>query len=211
MPDPTSNSMPLTGGTMLSWLASRSSSPASARAIRAAAVLFVTALTAAAAQLSLPLPFTPIPLTIQPMIVLLGGAALGARAGAVSQLLYLALGVAGLPVFAASPLLPPGAARLLGPTGGYLLAYPAAAFVAGWLAAKGLDRRYLTTVLAMLAGLVVVYASGAAWLAFVLSPSNPTLALSPALRGGVFPFILADTVKLLFAAGLMPLAWKLLR
>jgi biotin transport system substrate-specific component len=174
-------------------------------------VLFITALTAAAAQVSLPLPFTPIPLTIQPMVVLLGGAVLGARAGAVSQLLYLAIGVAGLPVFAASPLLPQGAARLLGPTGGYLMAYPAAAFLAGWLAGRGFDRRYLTTVLAMLAGLAVIYASGAAWLAFVLSPSNPSLALSAALRGGVFPFILADGVKLLFAAGVMPLAWKLLR
>lgn len=202
--------MTLPAGTMLSCLAARSSSPASARGLRVAAVLFVTALTAAAAQLSLPLPFTPIPLTIQPMVVLLGGAVLGARAGAASQLLYLAIGIAGLPVFAASPLLPPGAARLLGPTGGYLMAYPAAAFLAGWLAGRGFDRRYLTTVLAMLAGLAVIYASGAAWLAFVLSPSNPAQALSPALRGGVFPFILADTVKLLFAAGVMPAAWRLL-
>ncbi len=91
-------------------------------AILAAAALFVTVLTATAAQVSLPLPFTPVPFTFQPMIVLLGGAALGARLGALSQVLYLAAGVAGLPVFAASPLLPPGLARLLGPTGGYLLA-----------------------------------------------------------------------------------------
>jgi len=195
---------------MLGWLAARSGFAAPARGIRTAAVLFVAVLTAAASQLSLPLPFTPIPLTVQPMGVLLGGAVLGARAGAVSQLLYLALGLAGLPVFAASPLLPQGAARLLGPTGGYLMAYPAAAFVAGWLAQRGLDRRYLTAVLAMLAGLAVIYASGTLWLAFVLSPSNPAQALAPAIRGGVFPFVLADTLKLLFAAGVMPLAWRLL-
>ncbi|MBP1635348.1 MAG: BioY protein [Acidobacteria bacterium] len=195
---------------MLGWLAARSGFAAPARGIRTAAVLFVAVLTAAASQLSLPLPFTPIPLTVQPMVVLLGGAVLGARAGAVSQLLYLALGLAGLPVFAASPLLPQGAARLLGPTGGYLMAYPAAAFVAGWLAQRGLDRRYLTAVLAMLAGLAVIYASGTLWLAFVLSPSNPAQALAPAIRGGVFPFVLADTLKLLFAAGVMPLAWRLL-
>src|SRR5262249_52516450 len=86
---------------------------------RAAAVLFVTVLTIVAAQVSIPLPFTPVPFTLQPMVVLLGGAALGARLGMSSQLLYLAIGLAGLPVFAASPTLPQGFARLLGPTGGH--------------------------------------------------------------------------------------------
>ena len=85
--------------------------------LRASAVLFVTALTALAAQISVPLPFTPVPFTLQPMIVLLGGAALGARLGATSQALYLLVGLAGLPVFAASPVLPQGAARLIGPDG----------------------------------------------------------------------------------------------
>src|SRR6185503_10300582 len=122
---------------------------------RAAAVVFVTALTAAAAQISVPLPFTPVPLTFQPMVVLLGGAVLGARLGTASQLLYLALGIAGLPVFAASPTLPQGAARLFGPTGGYLMAYPLAAFITGRLAERGFDRRYLTAVLAMACGLGV--------------------------------------------------------
>src|SRR4029450_1528481 len=74
------------------------------RAIKVAAVLFVTALTAVAAQISVPLPFTPVPFTLTPMVVLLGGAALGARLGMASQILYLALGIAGLPVFAASPI-----------------------------------------------------------------------------------------------------------
>ena len=107
-------------------------------AIKVAAVLLVTALTAVAAQISVPLPFTPVPFTLQPMVVLLGGAALGARLGMASQVLYLALGIAGFPVFAASAVLPQGALRLLGPTGGYLMSYPFAAFVAGALAAARL-------------------------------------------------------------------------
>ncbi len=115
-------------------------------AIRAAAVLFVAVLTAVAAQVSIPLPFTPVPFTLQPMIVLVGGAALGARLGLASQILYLTAGIAGLPVFAASPVLPQGFLRLLGPTGGFLMAYPLAAFVAGWLGERGFDRRYLTSV-----------------------------------------------------------------
>ena len=109
-------------------------------------VVFVTVLTAAAAQLSFPLPFTPVPFTIQPMIVLIGAAALGSRLGALAQIFYLMLGVAGLPVFAFSPELPQGVARLLGPTGGYLMAYPIAAFVTGLLAERGLDRHYLSSI-----------------------------------------------------------------
>jgi len=105
------------------------------------AALFVTVLTAVAAQISVPLPFTPVPLTFQPMVVLVGAAALGSRLGMASQVLYLALGIAGLPLFAASPALPQGAARLLGPTGGYLMSFPLAAFVAGFLAERGFDRR----------------------------------------------------------------------
>ncbi len=115
-------------------------------ALRAASVVFIAVLTAAAAQVSVSLPFTPVPLTLQPMVVLLGGAVLGSRLGFASQVAYLAAGIVGLPVFAASPLLPPGAARLLGPTGGFLMSYPVAAFVAGWLAQRGFDRHYLTSV-----------------------------------------------------------------
>ncbi|MBE3073257.1 MAG: biotin transporter BioY, partial [Acidobacteria bacterium] len=181
----------LTGpGTVVSSLADRSESAGLARAIRVAAVLFVTALTAAAAQVSLPLPFTPVPLTLQPMIVLLGAAALGSRLGAMSQVLYLLAGIAGLPVFAASPLLPQGAARLFGPTGGFLMSYPVAALVVGWLAERGFDRRYLTSVLAMAAGLAVLFAWGVLWLAFTLNPAQPALAIGTALRTGFYPFIL---------------------
>jgi biotin transport system substrate-specific component len=170
------------------------------------AVVFITVLTAIAAQVSLPLPFTPVPFTFQPMVVLVGAAALGARLGASSQVLYIALGLAGLPVFAASPTLPQGAARLLGPTGGYLMAYPFAAFVAGWLAERGFDRRYLTGVLAMACGLAVVFAGGIAWLTFI---SRPALGVAGAVRVGLMPFVVADGVKLLAAAAIMPSLWWL--
>src|SRR6478672_2238460 len=135
-------------------------------AIRAASVVLLTGLTAAAAQVSIPLPFTPVPFTLQPMVVLLGGAVLGSRLGMSAQVLYLLAGIAGLPVFAASPVLPQGALRLIGPTGGYLMSYPFAAFVAGSLAERGLDRRYFTSLVAMTCGLAVIFACGVAWLAF---------------------------------------------
>ena len=133
---------------------------AHARAIRIAAVAFITALTAAAAQLSIPVPFTVVPFTLQPMVVLLGGLALGSRLGLASQVLYLLAGIAGLPVFAASATLPPGALRLLGPTGGYLLAYPIAALLVGHLAERGFDRCYVTSILVKDAASIEIYTSG---------------------------------------------------
>ncbi len=160
--------------TFLAAVSDQIDSASANRGIRVAAVMLVAALTAAAAQVSVPLPFTPVPLTFQPMIVLLGGVALGSSLGMWSQVTYLAIGALGLPVFAASPLLPQGLARLAGPTGGYLLCYPIAAFVAGWLAERGLDRRYLGSVVAMAAGLLVIYASGVSWLA--LMTPTPTAA-----------------------------------
>ncbi len=174
-----------------------------------AAVLFVTALTAAAAQVSIPLPFTPVPFTLQPMVVLLGGAALGARLGMASQVLYLLVGIAGLPVFASSPVLPQGVLRLLGPTGGYLMSYPLAAFVTGLLAERGFDRRYLTSVLAMAAGLAVVFAGGVAWLAWFARPL--ATGLNAALQTGLYPFLPADVLKIFAAAAIMPGVWTFLR
>lgn len=181
----------------------RADSSALRTAERAGAVVFVAVLTAIAAQISVPLPFTPVPFTLQPMIVLIGSAALGARLGMASQLVYLSLGIAGLPVFAASPSLPQGAARLLGPTGGYLMAYPAAAFLTGWLAERGFDRRYLTAVVAMLCGLTIIFAGGVTWLALA-APSE-----SGAMAAGLYPFIAADFAKVLLAAGVMPSLWWL--
>ena len=172
--------------------------------LNASAVLFVTVLTALAAQISVPLPFTPVPFTLQPMVVLLGGAALGARLGATSQALYLCLGLAGLPVFAASPILPQGAARLIGPTAGFLVSYPLAAFVTGWLAEQRFDRQYLTSLAAMAAGLAVIFAGGLGWLAF-----GPTaLGLGGAVRTVLVPLLPADLLKLCLAAGVLPTVWR---
>jgi len=180
--------------------------------VPALSVAFITALTAAAAQFSAPLPFTSVPLTLQPMVVLLGGLVLGSRLGAASQVAYLAMGLAGLPVFAASATLPPGPLRLLGPTGGYLLAYPAAAFVAGYLAERGFDRRYATSVLAMLAGLVLIYLCGVAWLGIFarVASGSASIGLGPAFVTGLAPFILPDLIKLVVAAAIVPGLWRLL-
>src|SRR5262249_54536094 len=173
---------------------------------KAVAVAFVTLLTIVAAQVSLPLPFTPVPFTFQPMVVLVGAAALGARLGASSQILYVALGILGLPVFAASPILPQGVARLLGATGGYLMAYPCAAFVTGLLAERGFDRRYVTAVVAMVCGLALVFVGGVSWLALY---ARAAAGWSGALAAGLYPFIVADVVKLLIAAAVMPGLWWL--
>ena len=191
-------------GTLLTALGAGAELPAISRAT---AVAFVTVLTIVAAQISIPLPFTPVPFTLQPMVVLLGAAALGARLGASAQVAYLALGLAGIPVFAASPVLPQGVARLLGPTGGYLMSYPFAALLTGYLAQRGLDRRYLTSIVAMGAGLVIIFSCGVLWLAF----GAPHVGLSGAVASGLVPFLPADIVKLFLAASILPAAWKLLR
>jgi len=172
--------------------------------VRAAAVLLAAALTAAAAQFTLVLPGTAVPFTLTPLVVMLTGAALGSRLGFVAQALYLAAGAAGAPVFAPSPLLPPGAGRLIGATGGYLMAYPVAAFVTGWLAERGWDRRYATSFLSMLAGLTIIFAGGVSWMVIGLQ-----VALPIAFVDGFARFVLADLVKAGMAALILPQAWKL--
>jgi len=190
--------------TILDQVSTRAGSANVWTGVQALSVVFVAVLTAAAAQLSFPLPFTPVPFTIQPMIVLIGAAALGSRLGALSQILYLMLGIAGLSVFAFSPELPQGVLRLMGPTGGYLMAYPLAAFVTGLLAERGLDRRYLTSILAMAVGLSVVFAGGVLWLA-------SGVGMSAALAVGLYPFVIVDVVKIVAAGLVLPSAWKFLR
>ena len=157
----------------------------------AGTVGFAVAL-ALASQIAIPLPGTPVPLTLQPMLVVLAGLCLGPRAAVASMLLYLAAGAAGFPVF--TPLGAPGVARLLGPTGGYLLAYPAAAGITALL------HRRLTSfngrVLAALAGMLVLYTGGLSQLA-ILTGSLQTAALL-----GALPFAAADAVKAVVAAAL---------
>ena len=201
-----------TSATLLHSLTATREAGGYALPIRIASVLFITALTAAAAQVSVPVPFTQVPLTFQPTVVLLGGLVLGSRLGFASQVVYLMAGLAGLPVFAASVTLPPGALRLLGPTGGYLMAYPLAAWATGYLAERGFDRRYVTSVLAMLAGLVIIYASGTVWLGLFARTvtGSAAIGLNAALAAGVYPFVIPDLVKLAAAAGIVPGVWRLL-
>lgn len=158
--------------------------------VRALGVLVAAGALALAAQFALPLPGTPVPLTLQPMLVVLAGLLLGPVDAAMAMVLYLAAGAAGLPVFA--PMGAPGIARLLGPTGGYLLASPIAAAVAG---AFGAGRSgFVTRALAAEAGILVLYVGGFLQLA-ALSGSVAGAALA-----GVVPFVAADAVKALIAA-----------
>jgi biotin transport system substrate-specific component len=199
-------------GTLLNLVATRVEDGTDGRAIRVASVLFITVLTAAAAQISFPLPFTQVPFTFQPMVVLIGGLVLGSKLGFTSQVLYLMAGVAGLPVFAASVTLPPGLLRLVGPTGGYLMAYPVAAFVVGSRAERGFAKRYASSIAAMLVGLAIIYAAGTLWLGYFarLASGSAAVGLSTALATGVYPFVVADLAKLAAAAGITPGLWRLI-
>lgn len=189
-------------GSLLSHSISRADAGASARA---AAVMLAVAVTAASAQFTTPLPFTQVPFVLTPFAVMLTGAALGSRLGFLAQAMYLAIGAIGLPVFAPSLQLLPGAARLIGPTGGYLLAYPVAAFVTGWCAERGWDRRYLSSFASMLAGLAVIYAGGVSWLALL-----PGQSLTSAIIGGFLPYIALDLLKAAAAAKILPSVWSVL-
>ena len=197
--------------TLLELLGTRGDSERLSQATRVGSVAFVVALTALSAQVSVSIPLTPVPLTLQPMVVLMAGLALGPRLGMASQFVYLAIGVAGLPVFAAAPL-PPGVFRLLGPSGGFLMAYPFAAYLAGLLGTRGFDRRYLTSLFAMASGMVVIYAAGTVWLAlFARVPgAGAAVGWPSALAMGVYPFLLADALKLVFASAVLPGVWRLL-
>jgi biotin transport system substrate-specific component len=161
---------------------------------RAGAVALGAALVAIAAQIAIPLPGTPVPMTLQPLAVLLVGAWLGARLGAGSLILYLALGAAGLPVF--TPYGLPGIARLLGPTGGYLLAYPIAAFAVGRLVDAtdpGRTPGVARLTLAVFTGLVLIHLGGLAQLLIL------TGSATGALRLGTLPFVMGDLGKVAIA------------
>jgi biotin transport system substrate-specific component len=157
--------------------------------------------TALAAQIAIPLPGSPVPITGQTWAVLLSGAVLGARRAFLAQALYLAEGAAGLPVFAG---LSGGAAVLAGPTAGYLIAFPFAAAVTGALAERGWDRRFLTMTAAMLLGSVVIFGLGLANLSRFV-PGGQLLA------AGLLPFIPGDIVKSSLAALVFPSVWRWVR
>jgi len=167
----------------------------------AALVFGAALLTALASRIAVPLPWTPVPLTLQTFAVLLSGMVLGAGRGFLSQVLYLAAGASGLPVFAGGAA---GVATFAGPTGGYLLAFPVAAAITGALAERGWDRRFVTTVAAMLLGSGVIFACGLAMLSRFVPP--PQLFAS-----GLLPFLPGDLLKAVLAALALPTAWRVAR
>lgn len=159
--------------------------------LKAWGVALFVVLTAAAARAKIQLPFTPVPITLQPMAVLLAGAVLGPRLGGLSQLAYVLAGLCRLQVFAGAP--GAGPAVLAGPTGGYLMSYPAAAFLVGQMTRGG--NGLIRMLAAMLVGLAVIYACGAAWLASMLK-----VGLGRALELGVYPFVVPDLIKIAIAS-----------
>lgn len=173
--------------------------PRSSALTNLALVLAASLVTAGCAQVEIRLPWTPVPLTGQTFAVLLSGAVLGARRAFLAQLLYLAEGAAGMPFFAGGAA---GVAKLFGPTGGYLIAFPFAAAATGLLAERAWDRRPLPMFAAMLAGSTIIFALGLAQ----LSRFVPREAL---LGAGLLPFVPGDLLKSAFAAGLFPALWKL--
>lgn len=169
-------------------------------------IVGVSILMALSANTRIYLPFTPIPLTLQTFLVLLMGAALGSKRGALAMLLYLAEGAAGLPIFTTGG----GLASLIGPTAGYLWAFPVAAFVVGWLCERGMDRSYLTSIFAMLPGAILNLALGTAWLA-ILGLQGGNHSIVAALLAGFVPFIPGEAIKMVVAAALLPTAWSIVR
>jgi biotin transport system substrate-specific component len=156
---------------------------------------------ALAAQVAVPLPFTPVPWTLQPLAVLLVGALLGARRGALALVAYLGEGLAGAPVFAGGAF---GPLVLAGPTGGYLVGFVPAAFVTGFLAERGWDRRFFSTWAAMALGSATLFAFGLAWL-------SRFVGWQAAVVTGLLPFVVGDLLKQVLAALLLPSLWKLRR
>jgi biotin transport system substrate-specific component len=173
--------------------------------VRADAVLVLAgaALIAGAAQVSIPLPFTPVPVTGQTFAVLLVGGALGTLRGLSAAVLYVLLGIAGAPVYADHAS---GWHVFTGATGGYLVGIALAAAVTGRLAERRWDRTVASAIGAMLTGNVVVYLCGLPWLAHSLGTG-----LSKTLELGLYPFVPGDLLKLYLAAALLPAAWKLSR
>lgn len=155
---------------------------------------------ALAAQIAIPLPFTPVPLTLQPLAVILVGVTLGSTRGAAAAALYLLEGASGLPVFAEGH---GGAIWLAGFTGGYLLSYPFAAWVAGAISERGWGNSILRAVAGMLLALGVIYLGGWSWFAILTDART-------AFVSGVAPFILADIVKVALGAALLPKAQQLI-
>jgi biotin transporter BioY len=163
-------------------------------------VLGGSLLIAAAAQLRITLPFTPVPVTGQTFAVLLLGALYGAKRGAATAMTYLMLGIMGLPVFSAAP---PGPVALVSPTAGYLAGFVAAAWVTGSLSERGWDRKPVTAAMAMLIGSAVLFACGLLWL-------GRFTGWDLVIQTGLLPFIPGDLLKIALATALLPAGWRFL-
>jgi biotin transport system substrate-specific component len=158
-------------------------------------------LTAMAAQLSFPIPGSPVPVTGQTFAVLISGAALGPARGVASQLLYLAIGSLGLPVFSGHS---GGFHVLSGANGGYLVGFVLAAFVMGYGSRRGSDRSVSKEIGVAVTASIIIYACGAGWLAIKMG-----LTISTAFSIGVRPFLLGDALKAVLASALLPTAWMI--
>ena len=170
--------------------------------VRTAALVVAAAiLTAVSAQIAVPIPGTPVPVTLQTFTVVLVGAGLGWKSGLASQLLYVAVGALGAPIYAGGE---GGWTATTSHTAGYLVGFIVAATVAGWMAERGQDRRILTAIPAMFVASAIIYTFGATWLAH-------SLAISPsaAISAGVTPFLVGDAIKMLAAGLVLPAAWRL--
>jgi biotin transport system substrate-specific component len=175
--------------------------PRSRLLVDALLVLAGTALVAVSAQISVPLPFTPVPITGQTFAVVLVGAALGALRGTASLLLYVGIGILGAPVYADQSS---GWEVFTGPTGGYLVGFILAALLTGRLAERRWDRRFPSSLAAMLSGNVLIYVPGLLWLAHSIDTD-----LEGTLEAGLYPFVVGDLLKLYLAGALLPVAWRL--
>jgi biotin transport system substrate-specific component len=164
-------------------------------------VVVFSVLIALSAQIAIPLPFTPIPITMQTLTVLLTGLLLGSRLGMATLIAYLVEGVVGMPVFTQWGS---GIAHLVGPTGGYLIGFVFAAGLVGFLAERGWDRRLWTTLLAMILGNLVIYAFGVGWL-------STFLGVGTALAKGMLPFLIGDVIKIALAMVALPGGWALMQ
>ncbi|HZQ69235.1 MAG TPA: biotin transporter BioY [Terriglobales bacterium] len=161
-------------------------------------VISASIFVALCARVTIPLPFTPVPLTLQNFGVLLVGLSLGSRRGFAALMLYLIEGASGMPVF--NPAGPGGLAQLIGPTGGFLLAYPFVAGLAGWIMERG-KQTFIRALTAGLLAELVLFAGGLSWLAVL------THSVSTAVRFGLYWFVFAEIIKIMFAAALAT-GWK---
>ena len=165
-------------------------------------ILTGAALTAGLAQVRIPLPFSPVPVTGQTFAVLLVGAGLGAKRATASMALYLSLGILEWPIFASGGS---GITYLTGATGGYLIGFVAAAYLIGWLSERGLERNFRTALIPFIVGNAVIYLFGILWL------PNYVGSIQEAVNLGMMPFLIGDVIKLVLAGITLPTVWKFIR